>query len=104
MTAGLLADATILTTALIAAAALAAGGGWLAFRLRGPERALRAARRALQRNDLDAALAVLGRIRPQAGSAAKPWHAEQRQLETECLYAAAEAALRDRRFDDALQR
>jgi Flp pilus assembly protein TadD len=104
MTAGLLADATILTTTLIAAAVLlAAGGGWLVLRLRGPDRILRAARRALERNELDAALVLLGRIRPQPDVPVKPWHAEQKLLETECLYAAAEAALRDRRFKDALQ-
>jgi tetratricopeptide (TPR) repeat protein len=101
MAAGLLADATTLTAALIAAAVLAAGG-WAALRLRGPEGALRSARRALRRNDLDAALVTLGRIRPQPGAPPKPWHPEQNLLETECLYAAAEASLRDRRFADAL--
>jgi tetratricopeptide (TPR) repeat protein len=103
MAAGLLADATTLTAAAIAAAAVLAGIGWLALRFRGPDRAIRIARRALERNDIDGALVVLGRIRPNPGSPAKSWHAEQKLLETECLYAAAEAALRDRRFADALE-
>src|SRR5205085_5649481 len=93
-----------LTVSVVAAGAVVAAAGWLALRSSVPERTLRAVRRALQRHDLDAALTLLASIRAPTNAPAKPWHAEQRRLETECLYATAEAALRDRRFADALDR
>jgi tetratricopeptide (TPR) repeat protein len=98
-----MADAATLTAGFIAAATVVAVGGWTALRLRGPERTLRAARRALERGDQATALALLGRIRPAAGAATKSWHAEQRLLEAEALYAAAETALEGRRFEEALE-
>ena len=103
MAAGLLADATILTAGAVAATAAAAAAGWAVVRFRGARPTLRAARRALEHEDLPAALIALARIRPQPNAPVRPWHAEQRQLEIECLHAAAEAALRDRRFADALE-
>jgi tetratricopeptide (TPR) repeat protein len=106
MALGLLADTTTLTVVLVAAAAVAAVGGWVALRLRAPERTLQAGRRALERRDLTTALRLLERIRPAPGahsSRSAKWHAEQRQLEAECRYAAAEAAVRDHRFAEALE-
>ncbi|MFL6117738.1 MAG: hypothetical protein ACJ786_41265, partial [Catenulispora sp.] len=97
-----MADATAVTAGLVAAGAVAAAAGWAVVRLRGPQYALRAARRALDRGDHAAALALVRRRRPAPNAPPKPWHAEQWQLESECLYAAAEAALRDRRFTEAL--
>ena len=50
--AGLIADATILMAGVVAAAAVvAAVGGWIAMRLRAPERTLRTVRRAFERGD-----------------------------------------------------
>lgn len=99
---GILADATTLTAGFVAVTAVAGGAAWFALRLRTPDRTLRAARRAIDRGDLDTALALLNKIRPVPAGPPKPWHAEQKHLEAECLYAAAETALRDRRFADAL--
>lgn len=101
MAAGLLASAAV-AAGVVAAAALAVVGGWALFRFRGPDLGLRAARRALERGDHQAALALARRARPPAGAARRSWHDEQRQLEAEALYAAAEVALRERRFADAL--
>jgi Flp pilus assembly protein TadD len=97
-------DAATLTAGLIAAAAVAAVGGWAVFRRRRPVTTLRAARRALERGDQVAAQALLARIRPAPGAPTKPWHSEQKLLETEALYAAAETALQGRRFDEALEK
>ncbi|HEY1376015.1 MAG TPA: tetratricopeptide repeat protein, partial [Gemmataceae bacterium] len=98
-----MADATAVTAGLVAAGAIAAAAGWAVVYVRGPGYALRAARRALDRGDYAAALALVRRHRPAPNAPSKPWHAEQWQLESECLYAAAEAALRDRRFAEALE-
>jgi len=102
MAAGLVGDAT-LTAGLVAAAMVAAVVGWVVVRLRKGESALRQIRRAIERGDHRTALALLSRIRPPASAPARPWHAEQRDLEAECLYAAADIALRDRQFAEALE-
>ncbi len=101
MAVGLLGDATV-TAGLVAVATVATIGGWVALRLRGGESILRQVRRAIERGEYHNALALLNRIRPSASATARGWHAEQRHLEGECHYAAAEAALHDRRFADAL--
>jgi tetratricopeptide (TPR) repeat protein len=99
---GLVGNATV-TAGLVAVAAVAAIGAWVAVWLRKSDNTLRLARRAIERGDQRTALALLGRIRPAASATSRPWHAEQRHLEGECLYAAAEIALRDRQFADALE-
>src|SRR5262245_39607516 len=101
MAAGLLASAAV-AAGVVAAAALAVVGSWAAYRFRGPGHGLRTARRALDRGDHQAALAIARRYRPAATAAPRAWHAEQQQLETEALYATGDVALRDRRYADAL--
>jgi Flp pilus assembly protein TadD len=103
MAASLVADTAMVTAGLVAAGALAAAGAWVVLRLRGPNRTLRTARQALARRDFLTALSLVRRVKPPADAPDRPWHAEQRQLEAECLYAAAEAALHDRRFADAIE-
>src|SRR5262245_19616510 len=90
---------------LIALAALAAIGYMTLFRTRArPERALAAARQRLERGDWSGALDALRRLRPTHSAAPAPWHEERRLLEADCLVAASDAALRERRFADALAR
>jgi tetratricopeptide (TPR) repeat protein len=96
------ADATAVAAGLAAIAVLTAIGGWFALRLRGADSGLRAARRALEAGDYQTALGIARRHRPAPTAAPKPWHEEQWQLETECLYAGGEAALRDSRFSEAI--
>src|SRR5262245_12319244 len=90
---------------LIALAALAAIGWLTLFRTRArPERALAAARQRLARGDWSGALDVLRRLQPTQPATPAPWHEERRLLESDCLVAASDAALHDRRFPDALAR
>jgi tetratricopeptide (TPR) repeat protein len=99
---GLLAVSGGLAAGLVLAIVLAgAGATWLVARL-GPERRLQAVRRRLDRGDHRAALELVRRLRPKPAGPPQPWHGEQRFLEGECLYAASEAALRERHFADAL--
>jgi tetratricopeptide (TPR) repeat protein len=93
------------TAGLIALAALAAIGYLTLFRTRArPERALAAARQRLERGDWSGALDALRRLRTADSAPPAPWHDERRLLEADCLVAASDAALRERRFADALAR
>src|SRR5262245_21266829 len=99
---GLVAISAGLTAGLVGAVVLAgAGGVWLAPRLR-PGRRLPTGRHRLNHGNHAAALELVRRLRPQPSDPPQPWHADQRLLEGECLFAANDVALRERRFADAL--
>src|SRR5436190_889693 len=85
--------------------AVLAGGaaGWYVMLRRGrSNHDLRDARALLDEGNWRAALDLVQRLRPAESAPPEPWHEQQVRLEGECLYAAAEAALRAGRFADAL--
>jgi tetratricopeptide (TPR) repeat protein len=104
---GILSTLTVIYAAagLIILAALAAAG-WLTLvrRRTRPERELAAARQRLDRGDWSGALELLRALRPDNAVPPAPWHDQLRLLEGECLVAASESALGERRFVDASDR
>lgn len=65
-----------------------------------PERCLSDARSRLDRGDWAGALDAVRRT--NLGASPETWQDQRRLLEAECLVAASEAALRERRFEEAL--
>jgi tetratricopeptide (TPR) repeat protein len=81
-----------------------ASAGWYVMLRRGRSNPdLREVRTLLDQGDWRAALDLVQRQRPAESAPPEAWHEEQVRLEGECLYAAAEAALRAGRFGPALQ-
>jgi len=81
-----------------------ASAGWYVMVRRGRfNQDLLEVRTLLDRGDWRAALELVLRQRPAESAPPEPWHEQQVRLEGECLYAAAEAALRAGRFAPALE-
>src|SRR5262245_52693351 len=88
---------------LFAVLAAAAAGWYVVLRRTRSNPDLGEVRTLLDTGDWRAALELVQCQRPPESAAPEPWHEEQVRLEGECLYAAAEAALRSGRFGPALE-
>lgn len=78
--------------------------GWYVLLRRGrSHQDLKAVRAFLDEGNWRAALELAQQQRPAESAPPEPWHEEQVRLEGECLYAAAEAALRAGKFAPALE-
>src|SRR5687768_280194 len=87
---------------LFAVLAGAAAGWYVLVRRARSNLELRAVRALLVEGNWRAALALVQRQRPAESAPPQGWHEQQVRLEGECLYAAAEAALRAGQFTPAL--